>query len=135
MRVGTRVTVPRGKHKRSGRIVKWEDAGSGIFEYSVEFADGTVESFPSYVVALSPKDASQSSRKKRPWLRIGVASAALVTAAATVGIWLWPHSPPKTPPVPPKTSVRGLWVKDLDAKNEWVHDLVIGPTDRLWVSG
>jgi hypothetical protein len=33
------------------------------------------------------------------------------------------------------TSIRGLWVKNLDGTSEWTRDVVLGRDDRLWVSG
>ena len=62
--------------------------------------------------------------------------AAAVTATATTGLWLLPRkSTTDQRPLPPNTSVRGLWVKNLDAGNEWVPDLVAAQNQRIWLSG
>ncbi|MGN6557988.1 MAG: hypothetical protein ACTHLH_08275 [Solirubrobacterales bacterium] len=138
LRVQASVKVRRGKHWDTGQVTAVEVNG-GVYHYTVELKNGVAESFPSYLVEALPKKGTFERLKvRRLALPVLVAAGTLVTAAATLGVWLWPHGSRTSAPLrpaPPKTSLHGLWLKDLDGTNKWTRDLVLGRNDRLWVSG
>jgi hypothetical protein len=139
LRVRAHVRVRRGKDWYPGRITAVEVDASRVNRYTVKLEDGKVESFPSYRVKAVPRKGLFERIRARWLVALPVLAvvAALVSAVTDVGEWWSRNSPtPALPrPVPPRTSIRGLWVKNLDGTNEWTHDVVLGPHDRLWVSG
>lgn len=139
LRVRAQVKVRRGNHWDTGQVTAVEVNASGVHHYAIKLENGAIETFPSYLVEAVP-GKRPFERLRGRWLTLSVLAAAstLVTAGATVGVWLWPRdSPTPAPPrpAPPETSIRGLWVKNLDGTNEWARDVVLGRNDRLWVSG
>jgi hypothetical protein len=138
LRIRTHVKVRRGEAWHKGRITAVEVNDSRVVRYAVKLENGTVESFPSYRVEAIPRKGLVERLRARPALSALVAVGTMVGALAAVGQWVSSQDSPMLvlpQPVPPKTSVRGLWVKNLDGTKEWAHDVVLERKHRLWVSG
>lgn len=109
-RVGAHVKVRRGTRWDTGRVTAVEVNASGVHHYAVELANGVVESLPSYLVEAIPQNGFferlRSHRLALPGL---VAAGTLVTAGATLDVWLWPHASDARPATPATS-------KDVDSR-------------------